>query len=409
MDSNEARAFLSQAQSLNHQGRSIEAIEYADKAIEAYSEYADAYLFKGQVQIGIEDYSGAEDTFDKLIHITPEAYLPYFYLGNAYCLQKDSEQALFNYNRSVALGNESKEIFFQLGLLYDEKNLVEMALRNYAKALLIDPMFEEAHIKKILVYIRIMNLNEALSDLREFVKRHPESFTGYSLSAMVLIQQNKTEEALELVSKGKRLFPHDPAFVIDEVLIYIAEDKYQEAKVLISEIFTNFSLDAGQKCFLMLQKAKVLSLEKDTEGVRDALLEARTFSSEEKEENPEVLYMLVNCDLELGLFDEAEEFAKKLIMLGDGTYDIAARFLLPYAVERKGDSAVAKELYIKGADELKEMAYDTVTNMSIYYFRALCLERSGSSEEAATVAKFLFKLNPDRREYRELYDRLSKS
>ncbi|MYM92769.1 S1 family peptidase [Duganella vulcania] len=64
---------------------------------------ADAWMFLGQANAGLQDPEGMEAAFSKVVKLSPDNALAHYYLGNSYVFQGKAEQALSEYERAQSL------------------------------------------------------------------------------------------------------------------------------------------------------------------------------------------------------------------------------------------------------------------------------------------------------------------
>ena len=81
----------------------LEALSYADKAIELDPNYAAVYDWRAFLKKELEDYQGALEDHNKAIELTNDYYNYYFFRGETYLKLKDYGAAIQDYTKAIGL------------------------------------------------------------------------------------------------------------------------------------------------------------------------------------------------------------------------------------------------------------------------------------------------------------------
>jgi|GEM_PF-2627600 Tetratricopeptide repeat. len=81
----------------------LEALDYANKAIELDPYYAAAYDWRAFLKKELEDYQGALEEHNKAIELTNDYYNYYFFRGETYLKLKDYGAAIQDYTKAIGL------------------------------------------------------------------------------------------------------------------------------------------------------------------------------------------------------------------------------------------------------------------------------------------------------------------
>ncbi len=198
------------------------ALKEAPRFIEAWAELA--YLQENQ-----GDFVQAEKTYQRILELnldTEEILLRLIHLN---VKLNRPDKAL-----SYALANSERESFLlEVSLIFLRENLFEQA-----KALLAlipeDGGPPEADFYRALAaYDGDKDAEQAL----EYLGRIPEDHAHYSrtlsFQGYLLLQLERTEEALDLARKGQERFPDSSDFLLLEAEILLNEDKQSQASTLL--------------------------------------------------------------------------------------------------------------------------------------------------------------------------------
>jgi tetratricopeptide (TPR) repeat protein len=114
------------------------AIESYEKALSLDSRYAEAHYNLGDVYLtqAIEDRNlnlvkVAEESFKKSIQADPRYPAPYLGLGQAFRIMRESDQAIANLKKAVALQPDFDAAYYYLGLTHLEKGEKSQALECF--------------------------------------------------------------------------------------------------------------------------------------------------------------------------------------------------------------------------------------------------------------------------------------
>lgn len=102
------------------------------------SDYSEVYR-QAIAQLEREDFSGAEQTYRRLVLLEPEKAEPHYGLGGALRLQRRYPEARTHYEKALAIDPRSHGSLEGLGFLSLEEDQPLVASSYYDRALAIDP------------------------------------------------------------------------------------------------------------------------------------------------------------------------------------------------------------------------------------------------------------------------------
>ncbi len=125
------------------------------------------------------------DRWGKILAVLQEAQSrkPYFYIytdpglaetynnrGNAYYMQGNLTQAIYEYTKAVELKPDLEDAYYNLGLIhYKQGNLIQ-AISNYNKAIEINPKDIECYNDRAIIYYQLKEYDNAWGDVRTLQK-----------------------------------------------------------------------------------------------------------------------------------------------------------------------------------------------------------------------------------------------
>jgi tetratricopeptide (TPR) repeat protein len=125
-------------------GRPIEAIKAFDRAIEIEPEMSSAWSNRAFVQIGTEDFKGAEDAINRALAIDANYAPAWAQRGLLLNQQKQYVESIAAFDRAIQLSDRDPAFWLNRGVaLYNGKRREE-AIQSIRKALEIDPNYNPA-------------------------------------------------------------------------------------------------------------------------------------------------------------------------------------------------------------------------------------------------------------------------
>ena len=153
-----------------------EAIAHLEKAVEISPAYVDAWNELGTVAYQTGKYEVAERHFRQALEHDPESFSPLVNLGGTLLSMGRSEDALPYNLAAVEMRAGDALANSQTGMNYFYLGKPEEALKYLAKAREIDPAhFSQPQIFLAEIYGQMGRPQQALGELRDFLKRHPDS------------------------------------------------------------------------------------------------------------------------------------------------------------------------------------------------------------------------------------------
>lgn len=196
--------YMIQANALMGQEKYEDAIKYFEKAEQIDNMNIDVYLSKGVAYANLESYEPAKLEFEKVLKISKNNGIALFHLGNIEILSGNRARGIELFNNAIANGFDDAQVYFSLGLMHEEADSDELAIRNYSKAILKDSNRADIRIRKVRLLIKNNLLPEALQTIDELILSNPDVFEGYHLKFLVLVSQEKYDDAENVINDEER-------------------------------------------------------------------------------------------------------------------------------------------------------------------------------------------------------------
>ena len=153
------------------------------------------------------DLDQAQAHFLQANQINPDKADTHMNLGSTYAAQKKYETALDHYRQAVALAPREPLYQYQLGTLYDLMGRDTQAEAAYKKALRLFFAYEDAQLALAALYEKRENYPAALKYYKKAVKTKPGDFVARLRYAYLLLRQNQTARARDVLEGAFSIAP----------------------------------------------------------------------------------------------------------------------------------------------------------------------------------------------------------
>lgn len=206
---------------------------------------ADVLLAKGSSQFLEEEYAlKAQKILNEVLKLDPENVKAYRLMGYSYEIQNLFEQALVNYDKSLAI-KETPDAYNWKGHTYDLMGDIFKAEEFYKKAVELEENYQMALRNLSRVYLRLDKKDEARSILEKLIKMPVDNISlvagdHHSLGTIEFDDKN-IDKAKELFDKALEI---DPSFMLAQVEMakykILFEGKKDEAISLLNKTVKDY-------------------------------------------------------------------------------------------------------------------------------------------------------------------------
>lgn len=401
MDKLVVQEYLTQGAVLAGQGKHEEALAYYDKAEQENPMDIDVYLSKGIALANLDRLDDAKVQFEKALKVNRQSGLAYFHLGSIAILEDDIAKGFECYNKAIANGYDDAQLYYSIGLLYEENKEFDMAIRNYSKAILRDALRPDIRIRKARLLLESNHIPEALQALDEMILTNPDVFEGYHLKFTTLLQMKQYSKAESVLNDAITLFPKDPGFAIDKVMLLIEQKKRQEALDILTDLENWEEADDSVRRRVYMERAQIYATESDIKSAIASLEQAKKLAEKEDEFDTEIIFLLANCHLGIEEYDKVLEYARQLLEKApEGYCRETARYFEPLALKMLDKMDEALPLYQEAIREYRNQSLNAPGNLDMYLLRTMCLRDIGQYDKALELIDYVISLQTDRAEPR---------
>ena len=182
---NKIDKLFNKAQTLEQNGKYIEAIEILDKVIELKPDFLGAYINRGANYAELGKYKMAIENYEQAVKIDSTNQLALFNLGNNY------QHRFNNYSKAIKYYDRA------IGFSGDEKMIIKLNFKKEIKSPFYIPD-NQIYYERATAYYQIKQFENALLDFKQSFneqQNNPESF--YMIGACLWMLGQKTEACLE--------------------------------------------------------------------------------------------------------------------------------------------------------------------------------------------------------------------
>lgn len=166
-------------------------------------------------QKGLQFYQDGKNllaisSFKKALEQGDNSYQVYFYLGNAYMLNGDMEKAMDSYSQALIIQSPADfqaGVYFNMASIYKKRKDYTNALSYFTRSLALDAGMVLNYRERGLTYIRMMDKDRAVADLKSYVDLAPRQ-ERIATNAREMKNIDNIRKFLALAE--------DPAFVIPD-------------------------------------------------------------------------------------------------------------------------------------------------------------------------------------------------
>ena len=201
-------------------GRSIVAASAAIVCLAAC-----AFLCRQQLRY----WRNSGTLFEHALQVTDRNTVAYINLGTYWFSQGKFEEALANYQKSLACNPTDEDCLYNLGLAFFRLKRYEEAIACYEAALRAWPDHVRIHHNLAMALGEAGALDQAAEHYRFVLSREPGHAAAHNGLGTVLVRQNRLEEATAQFREAIRCATHIPAAHLNLALMMAQQQRPDEA------------------------------------------------------------------------------------------------------------------------------------------------------------------------------------
>lgn len=195
----------------------------------------DVILDFGIFQLKSGKSEDAKEKFNRILELQPEFAPAVFYLGELAMKEEDFTLAARHYKKAIKIDLEIAGPRYRLAQI-----AIGYGNNEEAKRLLIDETRLDVEDIDVLVsiavmFIQINELDHAIDTLLGIVDEDQQNATAFYYMGMTLALQNELEGAMHFMEHAITLDDQNTEFLANAALVYLANDKIEQAKDTIEQ------------------------------------------------------------------------------------------------------------------------------------------------------------------------------
>ncbi len=198
-------AFLEKSRTLLKEGKSKEALELLNTAIDNDDENAELFNARGVAFFEQKDYPSAQLDYEKAMKLKPDWYRPIFNRGLLSVAKQDLEGALNDYNLALKLDSTQSEIYLNRGTILAENQKYSAAMGDFQKVVLLDSTNKNGWYNLGNIQFQLEEYEMATESFQKTVKIDPNFGKAYYGLAMISINNENTENGCLNLKQANRL------------------------------------------------------------------------------------------------------------------------------------------------------------------------------------------------------------
>jgi tetratricopeptide (TPR) repeat protein len=203
----DASAYTNRAEAWSLKGELDIAIKDFDEAIRLNPKSAASFYNRGNAFSDKKDYDRAIRDYDEAIRLDPKCADAFGNRGNAYLGKKNYHQAIMEYDEVIRLDPKNANAFFCRGIAYERQKEYDRAIKNYEEAIRLDPKDADAFNNRGCVYRYKKDYDRAIKDYQEAIRLDPKYAYPYGNRAIARSKMKQYAEAVLDFEEALRLAP----------------------------------------------------------------------------------------------------------------------------------------------------------------------------------------------------------
>ncbi|HLH09038.1 MAG TPA: rhomboid family intramembrane serine protease [Terriglobales bacterium] len=164
---------LNKAENALSQGKSADALRFADEAVREKPGSARVHLYRGTLLMRINQPLQAEQEFQRVLQLHPKQEGAWDSLGSAYARQDKWTDAALAFTKATELQPRNAESWYNLGVTMQKLNRSQDAVSAFKHAVQLRPSFPEFSFTLGLAAMNAKDYDEAIAAFQQTAKLAP--------------------------------------------------------------------------------------------------------------------------------------------------------------------------------------------------------------------------------------------
>ena len=201
-------------------GKTKEAVDDFNKAIELFPDYAVVYNNRGNALMDLKRPDEAVKDFDRAIDLAPAYGAAYNNRGNALLAMGRTDQAYKAFAKAVELMPDNAVPLNGRGKVNTELDRPFAAMRDLNRAILLNANYSSAYRNRASANLTLERHSSAIEDLTQAIGNGSDSAELYIARARAYARLKRYRPALNDLSKATELRPESPDIFAERGRVY---------------------------------------------------------------------------------------------------------------------------------------------------------------------------------------------
>jgi tetratricopeptide (TPR) repeat protein len=205
------------------------AIEDFTEALRLNPELSAAYFNRGYAYGKKGDYDRAIADFTQAIRLDPNYAYAYYNRSLAYRGKGDNDRAIADYTQAIRLDPGDADAYYVRGLAYYDKGDNDRAIADYTQAIRLNPNYADAYNNRGVAYKNKGDNDRAIADLTQAIRIDPNHANAYNNRGYAYITKGDNDRVIADLTQAIRLNPDNVDAYIGRGLAYGNKGDYDRA------------------------------------------------------------------------------------------------------------------------------------------------------------------------------------
>lgn len=215
-----------------------ESNEALDLALAIDDRFSSAWFSKARNLLIAGQYAGAIECYEETLAFDGPQAITYSFIGECYEKMERFEQALINYDQSIALDPEWVDAWIGRGVVKDMQGRPQEALAALEHALRLTPEHPDALYYYAMVLGHVGRTDEAFAAFERLHVLEPQNLEAWMDHADLLLQMKDADAALSKFREAGQVHQLDPRYKYRLVSHLLQAGREQQALLELEEALT---------------------------------------------------------------------------------------------------------------------------------------------------------------------------
>ncbi|MDR2352699.1 MAG: tetratricopeptide repeat protein [Deltaproteobacteria bacterium] len=195
-------------------GHTQEAIQHYQNSLRKKPDFVESLVELAVLYDQAGDFKNAEKIYRRIIHFQPDVMMAKARLSRILIKTGRKTEAIALIEEISGVPQTTESASITIGLMLLDDGLYQEATREFSGVLRKNPQNNQARYLLAMTQIAMGELKKAKENFQKLSPRSEEYVDGILYMAQVLSKENRSLEALELLSIGRRNRPSSPQLLV---------------------------------------------------------------------------------------------------------------------------------------------------------------------------------------------------